>query len=290
MLQIVDTALGSAVADSATFNVSYPAGTNKGTYFGGNDHAMSVAGNPYVAPKGFTLTFNASNITVTNNSGTTWAAGARIRLELQIPGEQPVRIVGRATNRMVKTGGVINLEAPAAASANGISASQSVGAGANFLINGALASGSVVVMDVPRNVVAAWTTASVLTVYGEDEYGQAVVEASASGTSFTGKKAFKKITRVTSSAAITAATVGTGTVLGLPVFLPAAGYVIKELQDGAAATAGTIAAADTAKATATTGDVRGTYVPNAAPDGAKVYQLVVALQDVAARGAAQFAG
>jgi len=127
-------------------------------------------------------------------------------------------------------------------------------------------------------------------VYGEDEYGNAMVEASASGTSFTGKKAFKKVTRVASSASITAATVGTTNVLGLPVFLPAAGYILKELQDGAAAGAGTVVAADVAKPTATTGDVRGTYAPAVAPDGAKVYQLVLAVQDRAARGAAQFAG
>lgn len=291
MLQIVNTTLGSAVADAGTFTVSYPAGTNKGTFFGGSDHAMSVAGNAYVAPRGFTLTFNAANITVTNNSGTTWASGSRICLELQIPGEQLARIDARETKRMVgAVCHVVNLEAPAAASANGIAASQAVGVGVNFLINGALASGGVVTLDVPRNVVAAWTGASVVTVYGEDEYGNAMVEASASGTALTGKKAFKKITRVTSSASITAATVGTGAVLGLPVFLPAAGYILKELQDGAAAAAGTVVVADTAKPTATTGDVRGTYAPAVAPDGAKVYQLVVAVQDRAARGAVQFAG
>lgn len=290
MLQIVNTTLGSAVADAGTFTVSYPAGTNVGTYFGGSDHAMSVAGVPYVAPRGFTLTFNAANITVTNNSGVTWASGSRICLELAIPGERLARIDARETKRFVCGGGVINLEAPIAAAAAGIAASQSVGLGANFLINGAQASGGQVILDVPRNVVAAWTTASVVTVYGEDEYGNAMVEASASGTALTGKKAFKKITRITSSAAITLATVGTGNVLGLPVFLPAAGYIVKELQDGAAAGAGTVVAAVTAKPTATTGDVRGTYVPAVAPDGVKTYQLVVALQDVAARGAVQFAG
>ena len=291
MLQIVNTSLGSAVADAGTFTVSYPVGTNKGTFYGGSDHAMSVAGIAYVAPRGFTLTFNAANITVTNNSGSTWASGSRVCLELQIPGEHLARIDARETKRMVgAVCHIVNLEAPAAASANGVAASQAVAAAANFAINGALASGGVAVLDVPRTIQAAWTTASVLTVYGEDEYGNAMVEASASGTSFTGKKAFKKVTRVASSASITAATVGTTNVLGLPVFLPAAGYILKELQDGAAAGAGTVVAADVAKPTATTGDVRGTYAPAVAPDGAKVYQLVLAVQDRAARGAAQFAG
>lgn len=290
MLQIVNTTLGSAVADSATFTANYPSGTNKGTYYGGTGHRMSVAKNAYTAPNGFTLTFNAADITVTNNSGVTWAAGSAIVLELQIPGELNSYLDSGSAKRAVAVGQMINLEAPITADADGVSASQSVGAAANFLINGALASGGVVTLDVPRNIVGAWTTASVVTVYGEDEYGNAMVEASASGTSFTGKKAFKKVTRVTSSAAITLATIGTGNVLGLPVFLPGLGYVVKELQDGAVAAAGTVVAGITAKQTATTGDVRGTYTPNAAPDGAKVYQLVVALQDTIASGAAQYAG
>lgn len=292
MLHIVQTTLGSAVADAGTFTASYPTGTNKGTFFGGSDHAMSVAKVPYVAPRGFTLTFNAANITVTNNSGVTWASGSAIILELQVPGEKLARIDARESKRAVCAGMVLNLEAPIAADPDGISVSQSVVVATTPLatITGALASGGVATFDVPRNVVGAWTGAAVLTVTGTDEYGNAVVESSASGTSFAGKKAFKTVTRVSFSANVTLATVGSGNVLGLPVFLPAAGYIVKELQDGAVAGAGTVVAADITKPTATSGDVRGTYVPAVAPDGAKVYQLIVALQDVAARGAVQYSG
>ncbi len=87
---------------------------------------------------------------------------------------------------------------------------------------------------------------------------------------------------------MTGATVGTGDVIGLPVFLPGTGYVLRELQDGAAATAGTIVAGVTTKATATTGDVRGTYDPNAACDGAKAFQLLTFLGDPGFKGVAQF--
>ena len=48
---------------------------------------------------------------------------------------------------------------------------------------------------------------------------------------------------------------------------------------GAAPTAGTIVAGVTTAggSTATTGDVRGTYDPNAACDGSKVFELILAL-------------
>jgi hypothetical protein len=42
--------------------------------------------------------------------------------------------------------------------------------------------------------------------------------------------------------------------------------------------------------TATTGDVRGTYDPNAAADGARVFELVVALMEPGDLGMPQFAG
>lgn len=70
-----------------------------------------------------------------------------------------------------------------------------------------------------------------LTVTGEDEYGDIVVEASGSGTSFTGKKAFKKITSIAVSTNVTGLTVGTGDVLGLPAYVAYAGQVLAELQD-----------------------------------------------------------
>src|SRR3982751_2265214 len=88
-----------------------------------------------------------------------------------------------------------------------VAASQSVGAGASFIINGARATSGVATFDVPRNIVAAWTTTSVLTFTGTDAYGATIVENSASGASHTGKKAFKTITSVSSTASITGATI-----------------------------------------------------------------------------------
>lgn len=121
------------------------------------------------------------------------------------------------------------------------------------------------IADVPRNVVAAWTGTAVLTVTGTDEYNQVMSESSASGTSFTGKKAFKTITDVSVSADVTLLTVGTGEVLGLPYLLSSKSDVLafytNLVEEG---NSSTFVPGDTSAATPTTGDVRGTVTPNTA--------------------------
>jgi len=87
-------------------------------------------------------------------------------------------------------------------------------------------------------------------------------------------------------------TIGFGDVLGLPVFLPSAAFINAELQDGVAASAGTVVAglSPATVSTATTADVRGTYDPNAACDGSKVFELLVNLSDPTHRGNPQYDG
>lgn len=172
----------------------------------------------------------------------------------------------------------------AAASANAIATSQAVGAAASFNINGALASAGVATLPTPRNVVAAWTTASILTITGTDEYGSIMVEVSASGTSHTGKKAFKTITSITSSASITAATVGTGTVIGLPFRAPIGG-LLKANTDNAN-DAATFVPGDATTATGTTGDVRGTVAFAAAPNGTANQTVFFVINDPSTKAGA----
>lgn len=237
---VASFALASALAASGTLTVAYPSGRSKGNYHNSTGrHRLIVRGSTsYTAPKHFTLTFNAnaSNITLTWGAGMpTLAAGTVLTLQLERVGADDGRPndPANAAKMADARAWIVDLGSPNVADADGVSVSQSVGAAANFTITGALASGGVATFDVPRNVVAAWTTTSVLTITGKDEYDNTIVEVSASGTSHTGKKAFKKVTSVSSSASITSATVGTGTVLGLPMFLPSVGNVVAEYQDGA---------------------------------------------------------
>lgn len=174
----------------------------------------------------------------------------------------------------------VSFGALVAAAANNICTSQASSGGNNALtVNGSLASGGVATPDVPRNVVAAWTNTAIATVTGTDYYGQPQTEVSASGTSMTGKKAFKTITAVTFNAAVTGATVGTGVKIGLPYRVDANG-ILDVLTDSAPDTTYTFTAADTTSpATSSTGDVRGTIQFATAPNGTHVYAVNLKIAD-----------
>ena len=239
--KVVAHTTSAAVAALGTFTVAYPTGTNAGHFRGAVGHYLKTTpgGDRYTSPANFTLTFGTSSITVTSVD-MILAAGVDLFLQLEMVGNndglrQDVRALPNIVHADIFR---INLGAPDVADADGISESQTVTFATTplALINGALSDGelatSVATFDVPRNVVAAWTSTAVLTVTGTDVNGDVIVEASASGTSMTGKKAFKTITEVSFSANVSAATVGSGDVLGLPVFLPERGSVIAEYEDG----------------------------------------------------------
>ena len=112
-----------------------------------------------------------------------------------------------------------------------------------------------------------------VTVSGFDYYGQAMSEAitssAAVSTAVNSLKAFYLVTSVAVSGATgTALTVGTTNVLGIPVRVFNVSYVASVKSNNVLAQdAGTFVAADTATATTTTGDVRGTYTPANASNG-----------------------
>jgi hypothetical protein len=302
---IIKGVLSGAVANNGTLDIAYPdreapesGKINEGDFHLGVQHKLVMGGNVLNYPKDFGVTIDGTDITLTNKTGGSWASGLAWTLELQKPGKRVYRddVTGAQINRMARADTfVINLGAPDTADSDGAVASQNCSAATGLAtgINGAYASGGVATFDVPRNVVAAWTTSAVLTVTGYDEYGNLLKESNnGAGTSLAGKKAFKKITGIAVSADVTGLTVGSGDVLGLPVFLPSIGCILKELQDAAVAAAGTplAGAQDAGGSTLITGDVRGTYDPSALCNGEINFSLVVALPDPGYLGMPQYAG
>lgn len=287
--------LAAPVATGGTFVVGYPAGKDRGSFSTGVVHKLSVLQRQFSFPEDFTIVFGAASATITYNGATTLPAGSPYTMQFHELGTaNPV--FDQASAQQVYTPlvlGNLNLGSPGAASANSIllSAAVTAAVGAATALTGALVSGGVANLDARtgRNVVAAWTGAAILTVRGFDMFGKPMTESSASGISFTGKKAFKTVTSIQFNADVTACTIGTGVVLGLPAYVPNVALVLKESQDNAAAAAGTIVAGLAgAKPTATNADIRGTYVAASAPDGSKSYALTVALADPAYLGAVQF--
>jgi hypothetical protein len=298
MFDVATGVLASALATSGTITVSYPTGRTRGDYFMGSRHFfVTDSGAVYASPNDFELTFNttASGITVTWRNAATIPAGTAWRLEIDGPGAnvsplgahgdlqrafQGLKAISGSPTAFGMALAGINLGSPAAAVSTAAAASQSVTGGVAATLNGTLASSGVVTFDVPRNVVAAWTNTTTVLFTGTDINGTVMSEISASGTSHTGKKAFKTITSIVPVASVTGFTAGTGTVLGLPILLDSVSFVLREIMDGATATAGTLVKADLTKPTTATGDVRGTYAPNSAPDGSRAYFLVAALGSV----------
>lgn len=291
---VVRVMTSAAVAPAGTISIPYPSGKDSGSYAlqGHSARSRGLMAN-LAFPEDFTLTFGTSAITFTYGGTTPIPAQTEVIVQINRKGADGD--LAKRTNARTKRAAMrhvveVSLGAPDTADADGVCASQALNTGAAGVIAGALASDGVATFDVPRNVVAAWTNTAVITVTGTDEYGAVVVESSGSGTSLAGKKAFKTVTAVAVSADVTGLTVGTGDVLGLPIYLAGTGDVLREKQAGAAPTAGTVVAGVLTEATATTGDVRGTYDPNAACDGAKAFDLVIVVDDPDYKGITQFDG
>lgn len=288
---IAEKVLSAAVATSGTFTIDYPDGTDAGTFQGGSGHKMYAAGHQYeyTSPAGFTVSFDATTITITHLGATALPLGKRVTMQFNGVGASPVADPDmRGVKRVsAATPVLVSLGAPDTADPNGVSESQGA---TTMALDGALVAGGVATFDVPRNVVGAWTTTAVATITGTDEYGNVIVETSASGASHTGKKAFKTVTSVVMSTAVTGATFGTGVVLGLPFRLKRKGDAIAEIEDGVAATAGTLVVGIVIASTGTTGDVRGTYAANSTPNGSKAFALSILADVPSDLGNAQYAG
>ena len=293
--------LAAAVATGGTFAVSYPTGKDRGSFSLGTRHKLSALGKVFSCPEDITISFGATTATITYNGGTTIPAGSQVTVQLDEIGQTNPLLHPSSAQQIATpvTLALLNLGSPGTADADGYCVAQAVAGAAALTLNGALVSGGVAVGDAltGRNVVAvsanAGDTTQTITVTGTDMFGVAVKEViTLNGTTtVAGKKAFKRITSIAASAALAGnITVGTGDVLGLPAHVPNAAMVLKESVDGAAATAGTIVAglAITTKPTSTNADVRGTYDPNAACDGSKAFNLLVALPDPTFLGATQY--
>lgn len=150
-----------------------------------------------------------------------------------------------------------------------------------FGTGGTGAGGSVALWDPAKAIAravrihsAGVDTGATFTVRGFDIYGYPMTETitGASGADANGKKAFKYILSITPAGTLSgsAVTAGTTDIIGLPIRAD----VVSETEINMASTwitaaTGFTAAVTTSPATATTGDVRGTYALQTASDGTR---------------------
>lgn len=98
----VEFVLGAAVVDTGTVTgIAYPPGTNQAFFTSPNDSATGVViindndvyaeGDP-----GIDITYGASTITLTNDTGLTWAAGSSVILQLGYLTADTVTVIAQA--------------------------------------------------------------------------------------------------------------------------------------------------------------------------------------------------
>lgn len=299
------------VATGGTITVSYPSGTTRGDFVIGVRHRLSAIGKVFNCPENITVSLGATSATITYNGATTIPAGTPFTVELDrnttnSPLFTPVSAIdtyikpGLTTFMFPLTPVLVSLGTPTTLSATAVCAAQAIsGTNVSANINGAKASGGVASLGAPTgrsiSVVSsnAGDTTQTVTVTGTDMYGNTMTErVTLNGTTtVAGNKAFFTVTGVVVSATMTGnLSVGDGSKLGLPMYLSNATFILREIQDGATATAGTVVAglSIATPASLTSGDVRGTYTPNSAPDGTRAYALVVELPEPNFLGQPQF--
>ncbi len=249
-------------------------------------NGTSVTANSYITANTASGVYTLSQSSTVSTATTMYAAGNAL-LGDPSPMSLGVGPLGRIYNYDV---------IPQALVANNIATSQTpAAAGAVTLTVGTSVTSivrsngvTVLQLDCPRAVSVTQVTAGTavtVTFSGYDYYGQAMTQAVTSvpaGVAVS-LKAFYQISGVTVSAAtVTAITIGTSDVLGIPIRVIDGGYLVDLGWAGSIATdAGTFVASDTtAIATSTTGDVRGTYKPSTATNGIKRLLLSIAVNGI----------
>jgi hypothetical protein len=314
--RISQVVTSAAVASAGTIAFSFPAGTTMGHFnLNTSAHKLYVEGHnsQYNFLDDFTISFATAAATVTYNGSTPIPANTKVLLMLEMSGQND--------QRQMLDGAEINgypgqVNSVSAAIAGG-STSQPIGVRSPILIarfgspstistTAVLSAATLtvttlqtlatrVVFDVARAVqIVAGTagdTTQVVTIRGFDMYGAAMSEAiTANGTTpVFGKKAFKEVTSYQTSLAFTTTlSIGNSKIIGIPWFLPGSAYVLKEIQDGAVASAGTFVAGVSVKQTSTSGDPRGTWTPAATLNGTIALELALITPDPTYMGGTQY--
>lgn len=298
----------TAIAQNGTFTLAYPVGTNLGSFAGSRASAAYIEGlqaqvysaetfglnnsnvPTLVAPQ-FSLTYGAS-ITFTWLGATPIPANSTIQLQLQMVGlDRPDPYNMQAADSAPASTMYAHFGAPLAAVTTAILATTAL------TVTTLQTLATPFQMDIARNITyvssGAGDTTQTLTVRGFDRYGIAMTESvTLNGTTpVVGKKAFFTVNSYQASAALAGnLSLGFGVVFGIPVILERKRFAFAENVDDATVTTGTFVVADVSVPIATTGDIRGTYAPATAPNGAHIYELLVAVPDQVGPNLPQFAG
>jgi hypothetical protein len=275
------------LSSGASLNIPYPEGRNEGYFFSGVNHTMTVGGSFFRCPRDFLIVTAPDRITLTWQGNATIPARSVLNIQLETPGSDFYFDAknGVTVNNMVHSPMfMLNLGAPQAAQEDAIAHRQQSAADRPLQLANEKT-------DCPRNLIvyaAAPSAECHFLVEGLDVYGRTLRENIIGASQ--GRKAFATIRKITPSHACGEACVGTGAMLGLPVFLPAPGFLMREIINGESVSGGLLVSGDKNAPTPSSGDCRGLYSPpnGIALDGRHTVHLLVSLPNPGNIGLADF--
>jgi len=259
----INVILDNALPVNGVLSFPYPEGKNEGHFFSSVNHTLAVDGVFFRSPRDFIITTESDRIILTWRGEFTLRAGTLLNLQLEIPGgdfhfdnKTGVTVLNMVSSPLF----MVNLGAPDPMDEHYWVAPTAISEAAPLKLTR-------MNISTARNVVIYSNSDNAhctFTIEGEDIYHRTMLEkvtASSTGVA-EGKRGFARVHRIIPSHACNGEIwIGTGYKLGLPVFLPSPGYLIREIINGSAITGGIITSAETAVPSATTGDRRGTYTP-----------------------------
>lgn len=256
--------LKSALKPGDTLTFPYPEGKNEASFFGAFNHNFVENDVFYKSPVDFTVHPKAEHLELHWEGNKTLPEGGILYMRLEELGtlyyNDPKTNV--TLNHTVPSNVfMVNLRAPKEKDRNFYVAREKIASSGELTLK-------TTTPDVPRNVTilsTAHDTARRFQVDGFDCYERPMTETIQGPNAGVrqGKKAFAKVTRITVDDVCSGdIAIGIGNRLGLPVFLPAPGYVIKALVNGVEPKQGMVISGEVGKPAATSGDRRGTYTPS----------------------------
>lgn len=173
--------------------------------------------------------------------------------------------------------------APYNADDDALKAAGTITGAGTLTLAGTFVTSGVATMDIPRNITitpaATLAATGSLTFYGTDYYGEAIAEhipIASTTVASQGNKAFKTVTAAVALGTVTiGVSIGSGNKFGLPFALDGIWGIQSFYADTTEelSSATVVPRVTTDPATATTGDVRGTIVPNTTPDGSVIFRV-----------------
>lgn len=289
---LINTPLRRRLAYGESLILDYPKGTTQGTYFSGIYHILTVGERCYRAPSDFIIEFTPEHVRFIWMHARTLPEGSILHLQLERSAagfyrdhRHNVTILHMVSAHLF----MIDLRAPLNKNLSWYRQPLSVPCKSILTLDQKAP-------DLPRNVTIHSTgndTHLTFTVTGENCYGAEMAEniqGANQGVAF-GRKAFAAITSIAASESSDGdVAIGYGNRLGLPVYLPAAGYVMRALANGEEISGGRFVPGDAGYPSATGGDRRGTYTPpRSLPlDGRHALHILLSLPNPGNTGAAEY--